>query len=195
MTALLGKGWLQIVHPDDVADAASWPGHIRLPTGDPYEVEFRIRRADGAYRWHLVRAQPIRLENGEIIQWVGANTDIEDQRVATDALAALNADLEQRVAERTAERDRVWRNSRDLLAVVDGAGDFPRGQSGMDGDPGPPAGGGGRPQHAGFRMAGRCGPTQAGLDIAAAQRDLTNFENRYPAQGWHAALDFLAYFG
>jgi PAS domain S-box-containing protein len=115
--ALAGQGWAQIVHPDDVALAAEvW--RQSLATGDPYEIEFRIRRADGAYRWHLIRAQPIRTDNGSIVQWVGTNTDIEEQRVATDALAALNTDLEQRVAERTAERDRVWRNSRDLLAVV-----------------------------------------------------------------------------
>ena len=56
--ALAGDGWASIVHPDDIGRAAVvW--RRTLATGDPYEVEFRIRRADGAYRWHLIRAQPI----------------------------------------------------------------------------------------------------------------------------------------
>jgi len=117
--ALEGQGWTQIVHPDDLPEAgAAWANS--LETGTPYEVELRIRRADGAYRWHLVRAQPIRDEDGVVIQWAGTNTDIADRRAATEALATLNAELERRVAERTAERDRVedaLRQSQKMEAV------------------------------------------------------------------------------
>jgi PAS domain S-box-containing protein len=120
---LAGHGWVTIVHPSDVTQAASiWSQALR--TGEAYETEFRIRRADGAYRWHLVRAQPIRSADGAIIQWIGTNTDIEAQRLAANTLANLNAELEHRVTQRTAERDRVWRNSRDLLAVVERSGHF-----------------------------------------------------------------------
>ncbi len=175
--SLAGTGWTRIVHPDDLARAAKIWAHS-LATGDPYEIEFRIRRADGAYRWHLVRAQPIRAEDSGIVQWVGTNTDIEDQRVATDALAALNADLEQRVAERTAERDRVWRHSRDLLAILDTSGIF------RAANPAWATILGYRPEEVvGRGLADFVWPedldrTRAGLDTAAAERDLTNFENR-----------------
>ena len=120
---LTGQGWAQIVHPDDLARAGQAWGHS-LTSGDRYEIEFRIRRSDGAYRWHLVRAQPLRSCDGVITRWVGTNTDIEDQRAASEALLAMNATLEQRIEERTAERDKVWRNSRDLLVVVGGDGIF-----------------------------------------------------------------------
>jgi PAS domain S-box-containing protein len=63
----------------------------------------RIRRHDGIYRWHLVRAEPIRAADGTITQWVGTNTDIEDQKTAAQALVNLNDTLEQRVLERTRE--------------------------------------------------------------------------------------------
>lgn len=118
---LAGQGWVQIVHPDDLQRASlDWAQSVS--SGQVYEIEFRIRRADGVYRWHLVRAQPIRSLGGSITRWVGTNTDIEDQRQASEALLAMNATLEQRIEERTAERDRVWRNSQDLLVVLGGDG-------------------------------------------------------------------------
>ena len=120
---LTGQGWARIVHPDDLQRASQGWAHA-VSSGHVYEIEFRIRRADGAYRWHLVRAQPIRSCEGVITRWIGTNTDIEDQRLASEALLAMNATLEQRIEERTAERDRVWRNSQDLLVVVGGDGIF-----------------------------------------------------------------------
>ncbi|WP_230178867.1 PAS domain S-box protein [Aquabacterium sp. CECT 9606] len=120
---LAGEGWARIVHPDDL-QRASLAWMQALSSGQIYEIEFRIRRADGAYRWHLVRAHPIRSVDGAITRWIGTNTDIEDQRLAREALLAMNATLEQRIEERTAERDRVWRNSQDLLVVVSGDGIF-----------------------------------------------------------------------
>ncbi len=116
--ALAGQGWTAIVHPHDVPRAGAAWAHS-LASGEAYETEFRIRRADGAYRWHLVRAQPIRGEDGAIFQWAGTNTDIEEQRAATEGLAALNAELERRVAAATAERNRLWELSEDLLVVAD----------------------------------------------------------------------------
>ncbi|MDI1259838.1 PAS domain S-box protein [Aquabacterium sp.] len=120
---LAGQGWTAIVHPDDLQRASlAWTQS--LTSGQIYEIEFRIRRADGAYRWHLVRAHPIRSGDGATTRWIGTNTDIEDQRLASEALLAMNATLEQRIEERTEERDRVWRNSQDLLVVVSGDGIF-----------------------------------------------------------------------
>jgi len=97
-----GAGWAKIVHPDDLgAAAASWAAS--LASGKPYQTEFRVRRADGLYRWHIARALPIVDQAGSITRWVGTNTDIEDQKNTAEALDRLNETLEQRVLERTAE--------------------------------------------------------------------------------------------
>ncbi|KRB53413.1 histidine kinase [Rhizobium sp. Root708] len=113
-----GEGWATIVHPDDVAEAAQqW--REALSSGQPYETEFRLRRSDGRYRWHLARAVPIADDEGQIVRWIGTNTDIEDQRETRAKLEALNATLEQRVAERTADRNRMWRLSTDIMLVAD----------------------------------------------------------------------------
>jgi PAS domain S-box-containing protein len=115
---LHGSGWATLVHPEDLPGVAErWSQS--LDTGAVYETEFRIRRADGAYRWHLVRALPIRGDSGAILRWVGTNTDIEEQKSAAAALAHLNATLEQQVAQRTADRDRMWRLSTDIMLVAD----------------------------------------------------------------------------
>jgi len=118
-----GDGWGDLVHPEDRPIAAErW--RAALASGDVYEMEFRLRRADGRYRWHIARALPIRGPRGDVVRWIGANTDIDDQKATAAALAALNATLEQRVAEQAAERDRLWHTSQDLLAVVDESGVF-----------------------------------------------------------------------
>lgn len=102
--ALLGEGWASIVHPDDVAGAATlWAAS--LASGADYETEFRIRRADGEYRWHLVRALPIRGEGGRILRWIGTNTDIHGQKLSE--------------AESLRDRDRLWMLSQDLMLVCD----------------------------------------------------------------------------
>jgi PAS domain S-box-containing protein len=116
--SLDGARWAEIVHPDD-RDAAAARWGEALATGDNYEVEFRIRGADDSYRWHITRATAIRNPEGEITRWIGTNTDIEDQKAASRALAHLNETLEQQVAERTADRDRMWRLSTDVMLVAD----------------------------------------------------------------------------
>ena len=81
---LLRTGWDDVIHPDDVSLMfARWSE--ALATGDPYESEFRIARAsDGAWRWHLARALPMRDETGGIVRWFGTNTDVDDRRAAED---------------------------------------------------------------------------------------------------------------
>ena len=92
--------WSKVLHPDDLAAAGeAWTWS--LATGDVYETEFRIRRADGAYRWFLVRAEPVRDAEGAILRWVGTNTDIDERRRQAEELSILNATLEERVTSRT----------------------------------------------------------------------------------------------
>ena len=113
-----GDKWGRIVHPDDISSAvAVWMQAIA--SGKAYEVEFRLRRADGAYRWFLARAVPARDDKGEIIRWIGTNTDVHDHKTIAGELAELNATLAQRVEEKTRERDRIWNVSQDLLLVAD----------------------------------------------------------------------------
>lgn len=97
---LFGDGWAVIVHPDDYpAITAAWADAIA--SGNVYQTECRIRRHDGQYRWHVVRAAPVKTDAGGIRRWVGTNTDIEHAKLNEAALAELNATLEARIAERT----------------------------------------------------------------------------------------------
>ena len=122
-SVLAGDGWVEMVHPDDRAEAgARWA--LALQSGETYQMEFRLRRFDGKYRWHLARAIAIRGAQDQIERWIGTNTDIDDERQTSRALTALNTTLEQRVAEQSAERDRLWQTSQDLLVVVGPDGTF-----------------------------------------------------------------------
>ena len=81
--------WEALLHPDDVARTGErWSRSIA--SGEPYEVEFRLREArTGQYRWHLARATAQRDEQGDILRWFGTNTDIEDRRRAEAELQRL----------------------------------------------------------------------------------------------------------
>jgi PAS domain S-box-containing protein len=94
---LAGEAWLNVLYPDDVEPtAAAWIRSVQ--TGEPYEVEFRIRRHDGAYRWFLTRAHAFRGADGEIVRWYGSSTDIHDrlqlERKARDLADRMTATLE-----------------------------------------------------------------------------------------------------
>ncbi len=94
-----GHEWSRLVHPEDVpAAVAAWAHAIE--TGKAYEIEFRLRRADGAFRWFLGRAVPARDEKGRIVRWIGTNTDVHDQKTTEAELARLNATLAERVREK-----------------------------------------------------------------------------------------------
>jgi PAS domain S-box-containing protein len=96
-----GEGWNPIGHPDDQARVLERWQHS-LATGEPYEVEYRLRMADGSYRWMLSRALPVRdPETGEILRWFGTCTDIEETVAARETQARSREELEQLVAERT----------------------------------------------------------------------------------------------
>lgn len=77
--------WDSVVHPDDLqACYTRWSNSIQ--TGETYDVEFRLKRHDGVYRWHKARATCGRDENGNIIKWFGTNTDIDDQKQSEEKL-------------------------------------------------------------------------------------------------------------
>jgi PAS domain S-box-containing protein len=79
-----GWRWTNAIHPDDV-DGIVGKWRVSLATGEPLEVEARVRRADGQYRWFLHRKVPLRDERGAILKWYGSSLDIEDLKRAEDA--------------------------------------------------------------------------------------------------------------
>ena len=80
-----GSGWQAVIHPDDLErHAGKW--REAVATGKPHENEVRLRRSDGQYRWHLDRGVPLRDEDGNIVEWYGVATDIEDRKRAEEAL-------------------------------------------------------------------------------------------------------------
>ena len=78
-------GWPRAFHPDDKKGMLVKWSAIRK-SGMPGELEARLRRYDGEYRWFLFRAEPLRDESGNIVKWYGSSTDIEDRKRAEEAL-------------------------------------------------------------------------------------------------------------
>src|SRR5262249_9610053 len=85
-------GWTVAVHPDDRARAAQAWEHA-LQTGEPYEDEFRVRTRDGTYRDFHVRGVPIRGADSRVCEWIGADTDVTEQKRAAEALRQARAEL------------------------------------------------------------------------------------------------------
>jgi PAS domain S-box-containing protein len=75
--------WAGAIHPDDmVAAAVEWPRLVAQ--GQPFQIEFRLRVADGSYRWFMSRAYPIRDGQGQVVKWYGSCTEIEEQKQAQE---------------------------------------------------------------------------------------------------------------
>jgi PAS domain S-box-containing protein len=92
-----GTGWTAAIHPNDLIRLVDYWQQI-LASGRPGELEARLRRVDGEYRWFLFRATPSFDENGKVVKWYGTNIDIEERKVAEDArdrLRRLEVDLAQ----------------------------------------------------------------------------------------------------
>ncbi|RZJ45460.1 MAG: PAS domain S-box protein [Brevundimonas sp.] len=91
-----GEGWNDMFHPDDQE-----PARLRwmqsLQTGEPYEIEYRLRHRSGVYRWTLGRAMPIRNEAGDITRWFGTCTDIDDLKRMEQSKELLSQELSHRI--------------------------------------------------------------------------------------------------
>ena len=96
------KAWRMLFRSDDLSRAVA-AQRRSLATGECYQAEYRLKRADGTWRWCLSRASPPRNpETGAVQRWFGTCTDIQDLAEAREALARSGADLERLVAQRTA---------------------------------------------------------------------------------------------
>ncbi len=99
------SGWIGVIHPDDQARSTERMQQA-VATGETLDSEIRIRRGtDGAYRWHLSRAVPMRDADGNVIQWFGTCTDIDDQKRARET--ALRSEQRYRSLV-TASTQIVW---------------------------------------------------------------------------------------
>ncbi|WP_181700855.1 hybrid sensor histidine kinase/response regulator [Chthonobacter albigriseus] len=112
------------LHPDErdavaaAYKAASDPRQRAL-----YDVEYRtIGKADGVIRWVAAKGKGVFDDSGRCVRVVGTAMDITARKEIESRLIELNETLERRVEERTAERDRAWKNSRDLQVVLDADG-------------------------------------------------------------------------
>ncbi|UOQ72727.1 PAS domain-containing protein [Hymenobacter cellulosilyticus] len=87
-----GWGWSTVHHPDHLAGVIeSW--RLALASGEPWKETFPLRGRDGEYRWFLTRAQPIRNAQGEIVRWIGTNTDVTETQRVQQQLKQQNSEL------------------------------------------------------------------------------------------------------
>lgn len=91
-----GEGWNGMFHRDDQPIAWQRWRHS-LTTGDPYEIEYRLRHRDGDYRWTLGRALPIRDADGVILRWIGTCTDIHEQKLMMEEREMIAHELSHRI--------------------------------------------------------------------------------------------------
>ncbi|QEL16466.1 PAS domain S-box protein [Limnoglobus roseus] len=106
----LGFEWLNALHPDDrEAVAGAWRGAVEAQA--EYEVEYRLRRSDGHYRWFAVRGIPVFDARGTVVRWYGSCTDIDDRK--REAVT-----LEQLVAKRTTELTAAYEDLQETSALL-----------------------------------------------------------------------------
>ena len=110
--AHMGSGWLDAVHPDDRERAAAqWRDAVEQK--HLYDVDYRLRGADGNYRWFKARGTPIRDENGNVTEWFGTTTDIDDMVRARETLQSnvvqFEAIVQKEIARRAAAEDALHR--------------------------------------------------------------------------------------
>ncbi|WP_169788183.1 PAS domain S-box protein [Rufibacter tibetensis] len=112
-TTVLGEQWISALHPDDAhRAAATWARSVE--TGQVYEIEFRVRHWTGEYRWYLARAIPLKNEEGEVLKWFGTATDIHEQKLLIDRLAATQQELQNMNTELTQKNADLERTNADL---------------------------------------------------------------------------------
>lgn len=112
-----GWGWQAVHHPDHIDRVTA---HFRqaLASGEPWEDTFPLRRHDGQFRWFLSRANPVRNAEGAVTLWCGTNTDVTDQREASERIALLMQEVNHR--------------ARNMLATIQAIINRSAGMSGAD---------------------------------------------------------------
>ncbi len=101
-----GWGW-QNVHDPVVLPSVLEKWQAAIQSGEPFEMEFPLRGADGHFRNFLTRGQPLKDATGRVVQWCGTNTDVDALKQAEEKVRRMNTELEQRVAERTGQLEQA----------------------------------------------------------------------------------------
>jgi PAS domain S-box-containing protein len=109
---LLNLGWKEFLHPEDFPKTADAFFHA-IQTGESYENLQRVRRVDGEYRWHHVRAEPLRDREGRIIEWYGLSVDIDEGKKIEERLRRSEAYLAE--AQRLTHTATVAYNATEIL--------------------------------------------------------------------------------
>ncbi len=107
-------GWINSIHPHDRNETTAVWSHA-VQTRSLYQIEHRLRRADGVYRDMSVRAVPILDEDGNLREWIGVNTDITDRKDAERALQRSEAKLRQQAESLQATLDQLQRTQNQLV--------------------------------------------------------------------------------
>ena len=97
-----GWGWQSVPDPA-VLPTVMEKWKAAIASGQPFDMEFPLRGADGQFRDFLTRGQPLKDTAGRVVQWFGTNTDVDELKQAKEKVQLLNSQLEQRVVERTAQ--------------------------------------------------------------------------------------------
>ncbi len=111
---LEGWGWKRIIHPDDWDQTKERLDHS-IKTGEDYHTRNRLLRRDGKYLWHIVRAIPIKNENGTVKMWIGTNTEIHDQ-------VELSEYLQKNLSERENRIQTILQHAPDAIISIDDEG-------------------------------------------------------------------------
>ncbi len=91
-----GEAWIDVLHPEDRPQiAAAWRQSVA--SGQPYEVEYRMRHRDGEYRWMLARGVALRDSEGAIERWFGTCTDVDQQKRTEEGLGLIALELSHRI--------------------------------------------------------------------------------------------------
>jgi len=93
-----GPEWVNVIHPDDQQRASeTWMKAVA--TGQPYEIEYRLRHNSGGYRWVLGRALPVTDDKGNVIRWMGTCTDVHEQKLSAEQLSKSKLETERILRE------------------------------------------------------------------------------------------------
>ncbi|ALA59169.1 PAS domain S-box protein [Nitrospira moscoviensis] len=113
----LGSGWVQMLHPDDRERAmAAWRDAVE--GRGRYDLEYRVRRRDGRYKWFKISGRPIRDEQGGIVRWFGTGMNVDDLKQTQEELHRWKDELELRVQERTRQLIDSQRRLRSLASEL-----------------------------------------------------------------------------
>ncbi len=114
---MAGWGW-QSVHNPDMLPRILERWKMAIASGDPFDMEFPLRGADGRFGWFLTRVLPLKNDQGVVVRWFGTNTDVTERKRMEEELRKAKDELEVRVRERTAELTEavaeLKRSNRDL---------------------------------------------------------------------------------